>query len=148
MPYVNIITYYVKSLGSLSLKYEMLQIVVKYNLGSIAKMGYMDPNNSGKFVKVFVVIDDDDEEEEENAPPEGQARDAPVQDPTAPTLADIMGALTLMREDFDSFKGEVRSRLDTMAEQITSVDHKIDLGANFNEPQIHPSFDQLSEATN
>ena len=38
------LTHYTKSLGSLSPKYEMLPIAVKYNLSFIAKMGYEDPN--------------------------------------------------------------------------------------------------------
>ena len=73
VPYVTIITHCAKFLGSLKLK---------YNLGSIIKMGYKDPNNSGKFVKVHGVLDDD-KEDEETAPTEGQA----VGPPITPSLA-------------------------------------------------------------
>ena len=50
--YVTFITHYAKSLGTLSLEYEMIPFAIKYNLASIAKMGYKDHNNDGKFVKV------------------------------------------------------------------------------------------------
>ena len=103
MSYVTFITHYAKSLGSLSPKYEMLSIAVKYNLASIIKMGYRDQNNNDKFVKVRGVIDEGDDDEE-NAPVEGQTQDQPAQDSTAPTLANIIGALTLTREDFKSFR--------------------------------------------
>ena len=53
-------------------------------LASIAKMGYKDHNNDGKFVKVHGV----DDEEKENAPTEDQA-----QDPAAPTLAQVFEVL-------------------------------------------------------
>ena len=62
MPYVILITHYAKSLGTLSPKYEMFPIAVKYNLASIAKMGYKDHDKSWKFVKVHGVVDDDEEE--------------------------------------------------------------------------------------
>ena len=38
-------------------------------------------------------------------------------------------------------------RLDIMATKFTSMDRKLDLGANFDEPQAFPSPDQSSEAT-
>ena len=37
---------------------------------------------------------DEDDDDKENASVEGQAQDPLAQDPVAPTLADIMGALT------------------------------------------------------
>ena len=50
-------------LGNLSPKYEMVPFAVKYNLASIAKMGYRDHNNDGIFVKIRGVVDDDDDGE-------------------------------------------------------------------------------------
>ena len=38
-------------------------------------------------------------------------------------------------------------RLDSMAAQLIFMDRKLDLGANFDEPQADPSPDQSSEAT-
>ena len=71
MPYVTLIIHYVKSLGFLNLKYELLSIAIKCNLGFIAKMGYNDLNN-----------DDDDEEKKEappaNAPTKGQTAVPPA----------------------------------------------------------------------
>ena len=64
MPYVTLITHYGKSLGSLNPKYELIPIVVTYNLGSIAKMRYKDPNHDWKYLKVWGVQDDDDKDEE------------------------------------------------------------------------------------
>ena len=40
MPYVTFITHYVKSLGIVNVRYEMLLLVVSYNVASITKMGY------------------------------------------------------------------------------------------------------------
>ena len=37
--------------------------------------------------------------------------------------------------------------LESMAAQLTSVDYKLDLGANFDEPPTCPSPSQSSEAT-
>ena len=44
IPYVTLITQYAKSSGDLNPKYVLVKIVVKYNLASIAKMGYKDHN--------------------------------------------------------------------------------------------------------
>ena len=100
VPYVTIITHYAKSLGFLSPRYEMIHFAVKYNLDPITKMGYRDQNNNGKFVKVRGVMDEDDDEKENTLA---------AQDLTTPILTNIMGVLTLMKEDFESFRGEVRS---------------------------------------
>ena len=83
VPYVTFITRYAKSLEILQAKYEIISIVVTYNLASIAKMGYKDTNNNGIFVKVQGAQDEDDEGEE------GE----PAQDSTAPTLGQIMDVL-------------------------------------------------------
>ena len=58
-----------------------------------------------------------------------------------------MGALALIREDFESFRGEIKSRLDSMDECFALIDCKLDLSATFNDPQAYPSLAQLSEAT-
>ena len=78
IPYVTLITHYAKSLEILQPKYEMVQIAVVYNLASIAKMGYKDPNNNGNFVK----IRGDKGEEDE-----------PAQAPEAHTLGQVMDVL-------------------------------------------------------
>ena len=76
--YVTLITHYAKSLEILQPKYEMVQIPVVYNLASIAKMGYKDPDNNGNFVKIR---GDEDEEDE------------PAQAPEAHTLGQVMDVL-------------------------------------------------------
>ena len=53
-----IITRIAKSLSSWNSKYELLPIVVTYNLGYISKMGYNDAN--GKWVKIWGVEGKDD----------------------------------------------------------------------------------------
>ena len=62
-------------------KYEMIPIVVTYNLVSIAKIGYKDKDNNGTFIKVRGAHDEDDEGEESEQ----------AQDPT--TLGQIMDVL-------------------------------------------------------
>ena len=77
-------------------------------------MGYKDNANDKKFVKLRSVVDDDSEE----YAPAAQvplAPAPPAQGTITPTLIDIMGVLTLMREDFERFQGEVRSQFDTLA---------------------------------
>ena len=66
--YVTFITHYVKSLGIVQPKYEMIPIIVTYNLASITKMGYKDKDNNGIFVKVRGAHDEDDEGEEGEQP--------------------------------------------------------------------------------
>ena len=58
------ITHYAKSLQLLQPKYELISIVVTYNLASIAKMGYKDTENNRIFVKVCGAQEEDDEEGE------------------------------------------------------------------------------------
>ena len=38
-----------------------------------------------------------------------------VQNPTAPSLANIMGTLTLLKDKFERFQGQVWARFDTLA---------------------------------
>ena len=55
IPYVTLITHYAKSVELLQPKYEMVQIAVVYNLASIAKMGYKDPDNIGNLSRLEVM---------------------------------------------------------------------------------------------
>ena len=64
IPYVTLITHYAKTLGIVQPKYEMIPIVVTYNLASIFEMGYKDKDNYRIFVKVQSAYDKDDEGEE------------------------------------------------------------------------------------
>ena len=64
IPFVTLITHYAKSLGIMQPKYEMIPIVVTYNLAFIAKMGYKDKDNNEIFVKVRGAHNEDDEGEE------------------------------------------------------------------------------------
>ena len=50
VPYVTLIIHYAKSLGILQPKYEMILIVVTYNLASIAKMGYKNKDNVSTYL--------------------------------------------------------------------------------------------------
>ena len=63
IPYVTLITHYAKSSQLLQPKYELILIIVTYNLASIAKMGYKDIDNNGIFVKVRGAQEEDDEGE-------------------------------------------------------------------------------------
>ena len=56
-----------------------------------------------------------------------------------------MEELTLMRDDFASFQGQVWAWFDTLVKQIAVVDHKLDSGVPLDEPQVYPL--QSSEAT-
>ena len=49
----------------MSQKYKMVPFAVKYNLGSITKIGYRDHDNDDIFVKVRGVVDKDDDGEEQ-----------------------------------------------------------------------------------
>ena len=61
LPYVTLITDYVKTLGDLNPRYELLPIGITYNSTLITKMGYRDNNNNGIFVKVREVVEEKDE---------------------------------------------------------------------------------------
>ena len=64
IPYVTFITHYIKSSQLLQSKYELILIVVTYNLASIAKMGYKDIDNNKNFIKVRRAQEKNDEGEE------------------------------------------------------------------------------------
>ena len=88
-------------------KYEIILIVVTYNLASIIKMGYKATDNNGIFVKVWGTQDEDDEGEE------GE----PTQDPTAPTLGQIMDVLGEIQLNL----GHFNSRFNSMDERLDSL---------------------------
>ena len=67
VPYVTLITQYMKSLGTINARYEMLPLVISYNVASITKKGYKDRNNDGNFVKIRSVGDDDNDNDENQA---------------------------------------------------------------------------------
>ena len=96
VPYVTLITFYVKSLGIVNPRNEMLPLVVTYNVASIAKMGYNDNNNNGIFFKIQRVGDDNDGEEQAPATQDAQAPAPPAYNPAALSLIDIMGVLTML----------------------------------------------------
>ena len=65
IPYVTIITHYAKSLGTLNVSYEMILLVVTYNVASITKISYKDNNKNGIFVKVRWASGEDDDGDEQ-----------------------------------------------------------------------------------
>ena len=58
---MTFITHYARSVKILQPKYEMVQIAMVYNLASIAKMGYKDPDNTETFIKMRGDEGEDDE---------------------------------------------------------------------------------------
>ena len=50
--YITIITHYVKTLGTLNARYEVIPLAVTYYVASITKIGYKDNNSNGIFMKV------------------------------------------------------------------------------------------------
>ena len=72
IPYVTLITHYARSEKILQPKYEMVQIAVVYNLASIAKIGYKDPDNTENFIKMR---GDEGEEDEPAQAPETHTLD-------------------------------------------------------------------------
>ena len=100
IPYVTLITHYVRSAKILQRKYEMVQIVVVYNLASIAKMGYKDLDNTGNFIKMR-----GDEGEE----------DEPAQAPETHTLGQVMDVLV----DLQISIGNLNTRFDVWMSALT-----------------------------
>ena len=115
VPYVILIKFYVKSLGAVNPRYEMLPLDVTYNVAPIAKIGYKDSNNNRVFVKIRGVGDDDNGEEQAPTVQGAQAPAPFAHDPVAPSLIDIMGALTMLGDKFERFQEQVWARFDTMA---------------------------------
>ena len=106
---MTLITHYAKSSQLLQPKYELISIVVTYNLAFIAKMGYKDTDNNGIFIKVRDAQEEDDEGE----------KGEQTQDSTTPTLGQIMDVL-----------GEIQLNLGHINSRFTSMDERLDsLGA-------------------
>ena len=76
IPYVILITHYEKSLGDLNPKYVLVKFSIKYNLASIAKIGYKDHDKNGIFVKVRGIDGDD----EDQAPAQAAQGEQPTED--------------------------------------------------------------------
>ena len=80
----------------------MVQIAVVYNLASIAKMGYKDPDNTGNFIKMRGDEGEDDE---------------PAQAPETHTLGQVMDVLA----DLQISIGNLNTRFDLMDERLDSL---------------------------
>ena len=135
IPYVTLITHYAKSLEILQPKYEMVQIAIVYNLASIAKMGYKDPDNNGNFVKIR-----GDEGEE----------DDPSQAPKAHTLGQIMDVLAELQISIGHLNSRfdrMDERLDSLGAQVTDIRRIVDLGASVEEIHGDPVQSRSSKAT-
>ena len=134
MPYVTIITHYVKSLGDVNARYEMLPLVVSYIVASITMVGYRDSNNDGNFVTIKGVGDDDNDEDQALAAKSAHAYAPQVQHPGDPSFIEVMGALTMLGEKFKRFQDQVWARFDSLGEQIASVDRKVSIGGECDKP--------------
>ena len=102
IPYVTLITHYVKSVKILKPKYEMVQIAMVYNLASIAKMGYKDLDNTENFIKMRGDEGEDDE---------------PAQAPETHTLGQVIDVLA----DLQISIGNLNTRFDRMDEHLDSL---------------------------
>ena len=71
-----------------------------------------------------ISVQGDEDDNDEATLTKGQVAAPPAQALVAPTLSDITRALTLMQQNFESFRGEVRSRLN-------SIDMRLDVLAGF-----------------
>ena len=110
----------------------MLPLAITYNVASITKMGYRDHDNNGIFVKIRGVGDEGDEHTPTVQAPQ-------VQDPSAPSLVDVIGALTVMGDKFERFQEQVWAWFYTLFEQIASVNRKVSIGREYDELQVYPS---------
>ena len=132
---MTIITHYAKSVKILQPKYEMVQIAVVYNLASIAKMGYKDPDNIGNFIKMK-----GDEGEE----------DEPAQAPEAHTLGQVMDVLADLQisiGNLNTLFDRMDERLDSLDTQVVDIHRLMDLGASAEEIHGDPIRSPSSEAT-
>ena len=136
--YVTFITHYVKSLGIVQPKYEMIPIVVTYNLASIAKMSYKDKDNNGIFVKVWGVHDEDNEGEEGE-----QAQDLAI----LRQIMDVLGEIQLGIGHLNSRLNSMDERLDSLGAQVAKIDRKVSLGVSAEELHADPAPLWSSEAT-
>ena len=127
--------HYAKSKEILQPKYEMVQIAVVYNLASIAKMCYKDPDNNENFVKIR-----DDEGEE----------DEPAQAPEAHTLGQVMDVLEDIQISVDHLNSRfdrMDERLDSLGAQMANIHRLVDLDASTKEIHGDPVRSPSSEAT-
>ena len=104
VPYVTLITHYTKTLGIVQPKYEMIPIVVTYNLASNAKMRYTNKDNNGIFIKVRGAYDEDDKGE----------KGEQAQDLATLTFGQIMDVLREIQLNI----GHLNSRLNSMDEHL------------------------------
>ena len=132
---MTLITHYAKSLEILQPKYEMVEIAVVYNLASIAKMGYKDPDNNGNFVK----IRGDEGEEDELA----QALEAYTLGQIMDVLAELQISIGHLNSRFD----RMDERLDSLGTQVADIRRLVDLGASAEEIHGDPIRSPSSEAT-
>ena len=113
----------------------MVQITVVYNLASIAKMGYKDPDNNGNFVK----IKGDEGEEDEPA----QALEAH----TLGQIMDVLPELQISVGHLNSQFDRMDERLDSLGAQVADIRRLVDLGASAEEIHGDPVWSPSSEAT-
>ena len=135
LPYVTLITHYARTKKILQPKYDLVQIAVVYNLASIAKMGYKDPDNNGNFIKMR------GEEGEEDEPV--QAPETHTLGKVMDVLADIQISLGNLNTRFDHMEG----RLDSLGAQVADIRRLVDLGASADEIHGDPVRSPSSEAT-
>ena len=135
LPYVTLITHYARSTKILQPKYELVQIAVVYNLASISKMGYKDPDNTGNFIKMR-----GDEGEE----------DEPAQAPETHTLGQVMDVLADLQisiENLNTRFDRMDERLDVLSTQVADIRRLVDLAASAEEIHGDPVRSPSSEAT-
>ena len=132
---MTLITYYPRLVKILQPKYELVPIAVVYNLASIAKMGYKDPDNTGNFIKMR-----GDEGEE----------DEPAQAPKTHTLGqviDVLADLQISIGNLHTRFDRMDERLDVLGTQVADIRHLVDLGASAEEIHGDPVRSPSSEAT-
>ena len=133
LPYVTLITHYARSVQILQPKYELVLIAVIYNLSSIAKMSYKDPDNTGNFIKMR----GDEGEEDEPA----QALETHTLGQVMDVLADLQISIGNLNTRFD----RMDERFNVLGTQVADIRRLVDLGASAEE--IHgaavrsPSFE-------
>ena len=109
-----------KSLGTVSARYEMFPLVVSYTMALITKMVYKDKNNdTSRFemvckiwcpdsrIKIWNVGDDDNDEDQATTTQDALAHAPQVQDSGAPSLVEVMSALKMLGEKFERFQDQV-----------------------------------------
>ena len=121
IPYVTLITHYAKSVKILQPKYEMIQIAMVYNLASIAKMGYKNPDNTGNFIKMRGDEGEDDEP--------AQASETHTLGQVMDLLADLQISIGNLNTRFD----RMDERLDSLGAQVADIRCLVDLDASAEE---------------